>query len=316
MADLASDVTAIAAGTTHNCALTNGGGLKCWGSGSEGGQLGQEGTTGAANVPVDVSGLASGVAGIVGRRQAITCAVTTAGAAKCWGWNAAGQLGDGTTEDSHTPVDVDGLSALLFALATFSTDALSVAAHSITAVYPGDTNHEGSTSDAVIQEVEQSATATALQSSNASSVFGQSVTFTATVSATAPGAGTPTGTVQFKRNGTDIGGQRTLNGSGVATFATDELAVGGHTITAVYEGDASFTTSTSADLTQTVELAQTNTELELSDNPTVFGQSVTFTATVSVTAPGAGTPTGTVTFKDGATTIGADLVSGTGNGHP
>src|SRR5439155_702363 len=83
------------------------------------------------------------------------------------------------------------------------------------------------------------------------SVFGQPVTFTATVTAKSPGAGTPTGTVTFK-DGSITLGTGTLNGSGQATFTTSTLAVGSHSITASYGGDASFNGSTSHPLTQTV----------------------------------------------------------------
>ena len=83
------------------------------------------------------------------------------------------------------------------------------------------------------------------------SVFGQPVTFTATVTANSPGAGTPTGTVTFK-DGSSTLGTGTLNGSGQATFTTSTLAVGSHSITASYGGDASFKGSTSPKFTQTV----------------------------------------------------------------
>jgi hypothetical protein len=79
------------------------------------------------------------------------------------------------------------------------------------------------------------------------------VTFTVTVAAVAPGAGTPTGTVTFK-DGTTTLGTATLS-SGKATYRTPclrPLRLGDHSITAVYNGDASFTTSTSPALTQTV----------------------------------------------------------------
>jgi hypothetical protein len=139
-------------------------------------------------------------------------------------------------------------------------------------------------------------------------VFGQSVTFTATVAAIAPGSGTPTGTVTFKDSAAVIG-TGTLS-SGVATFTTSALAVGGHSITAVYGSDSNFIGSTSDTLSQAVNKADTTTMLSSTSNPSVFGQSVTFTAAVSVVAPGAGTPTGIVTFRDSATVIGTGTLSG------
>ena len=118
----------------------------------------------------------------------------------------------------------------------------------------------------------------ALSSSVNPSVNGQSVTFTATVTAAAPGSGTPTSSVTFMDGSTALG-SATL-GSGKASFKTTSLAVGSQAITAVYGGDGNFTTSTSTALTQTVQEDTTATKLTSSVNPSVFGQSVTFTATV------------------------------------
>jgi hypothetical protein len=77
------------------------------------------------------------------------------------------------------------------------------------------------------------------------------VTFTATVTATAPGAGTPTGTVTFK-NGATVLGTVTLNSSGHATLTHTFLKKGNYPITVIYNGDANFSTSTSPTLTQVV----------------------------------------------------------------
>ena len=75
--------------------------------------------------------------------------------------------------------------------------------------------------------------------------------------------------------------------SGTASFSTSSLAVGSHNITAVYGGDTNFTTSTSSPaVTQVVNKAATTTSVTAAPNPSVFGQSVTFTATVSATSPG------------------------------
>ncbi len=151
------------------------------------------------------------------------------------------------------------------------------------------------------------ATTTALGASLNPSSFGQAVTFTATV--TTSGSKAPTGTVTFNDGSTALG-TGTLNGSGIATYTTSNLAVGQHSMTAVYGGDANNAGSTSSVLTQTVNAATTMTALVSSLNPSNIGQAVTFTATV--TGQYGGTLTGTVTFMDGSTAVGTGTLNGSG----
>ena len=96
---------------------------------------------------------------------------------------------------------------------------------------------------------------------------------------------------------------------GTATYTTSGLSSGSHSIAAVYGGDTNFTGSTSAAITQVVKYS-TTTAVSSSANPSVYGQSVTFTANVTVVAPGTGTPTGSVQFSDNGTALGAPVVLG------
>jgi alpha-tubulin suppressor-like RCC1 family protein/endonuclease/exonuclease/phosphatase family metal-dependent hydrolase len=107
VAGLTSGVSAISAVYLHTCALTVGGGVKCWGNRGYG--LG-DGTLLDRHTPVDVVGLTSGVSAIANGGMH-TCALTSSGGVKCWGANRVGQLGDGTTTDRLTPVEVTGLAS-------------------------------------------------------------------------------------------------------------------------------------------------------------------------------------------------------------
>ena len=112
-------------------------------------------------------------------------------------------------------------------------------------------------------------------------------------------------------DGTTTLGTGTLDGSGMATFSTTTvLSLGTHSITASYGGDTNFQTSVSSVTTQTVGQAATLVAAPTTSNATsVYGESVTFTTTVVATAPGTGTPTGTVTFLDGTTTLGTGTLN-------
>jgi hypothetical protein len=161
-----------------------------------------------------------------------------------------------------------------------------------------------STSAAVTETVSPASTRVGLVSSVNPAVTGQAVTFSATVGAFAPGAGTPTGTFTFQ-DGNVVLGTVAIGAGGTATFTTSFTAVGGHVITAVYNGDSNFEAS-SQTLTEQVNAPTvrkaTTTALLASANPARVGRAVTFTATVR-DLTGTGTPTGTVTFFVNGTVV-------------
>src|SRR5262249_30296859 len=146
------------------------------------------------------------------------------------------------------------------------------------------------------------------------SITGQAVTFTATVAANAPGSGTASGTVTFGAGKLTLSTVN-LDSAGHATFTTTSLPAGTSTISARYKGDGNFLTSTGR-TTQTVGQSTTSggsittTTVTSSANPSVFGQVVTFTATVVDTK--VGTPQGTVTFLDGKVTLGTSTLNSAG----
>jgi len=105
-----SQVQSVATGGTHTCALVHNGGAWCWGE-NNWGQLGN-GTTNNSSVPVTVTGLPLKQTQIAAADDH-TCALLADGTVRCWGLNNVGQLGDGTTNNSSTPVAVAGLTGVV-----------------------------------------------------------------------------------------------------------------------------------------------------------------------------------------------------------
>ena len=168
-----------------------------------------------------------------------------------------------------------------------------------------------STGSLFVAKIGAAPTTTTLAASVNPSVFGQQVSFTATVSPVGSSSPTPTGVVTFSDGATTLG-TATIS-SGTAIFITSSLTVGSHSITAAYGGDSNFAPSTSIPLTQVVSQAGTATTVSASPSSSLFGQPVILTANVGVVAPGAGTPTGTVTFLDGAALVGTSALSNPGS---
>ena len=161
--------------------------------------------------------------------------------------------------------------------------------------------------------VSSSSSSTVLTSSANPSVNGQPVTFTATVSASAPSFGTPTGTVTFTladpaptkgpghlaalvcENGDVVAlasGQATCTISSGLTLAQTPT-----TVHATYSGESGvFMASTATELTQAVDKSPSIVTISAKANPTVTSKAASFSAIVAAASPGAGLPTGTVTW--------------------
>jgi hypothetical protein len=199
--------------------------------------------------------------------------------------------------------NVLGVASVVANGASLTTSSLTIGNHSISAVYSGDSNFIGSTATPLVEVVTRAASTSTLVSSINPALSGQQVSFTATVSSD---LGTPTGSVQFF-NGATLLGKMTLK-SGTAKYSTRTLAAGSNAITAVYLGDSNNSGSTSAVLSEFVR-SVTTTTLASAPNPSVYGQTVRLTATVTSTM-GAPPDGETVTFKLGQTTLGTATLTG------
>ncbi|HEY2156870.1 MAG TPA: Ig-like domain repeat protein [Isosphaeraceae bacterium] len=212
---------------------------------------------------------------------------------------------DGSTVLGSNSVNASGV-------ATFPTSSLPVGTDQITAIYKGDTTFATSTSPAATVTIAKAPTTTTLVVQPTSTVFGQPVTLTATVASTTSGLGTPTGFVEFLNGTTEIQTVQ-VNPSGVATLTTSSLPVGSDSITAVYQSDNTFATSTSTPpIIATVGTVPTTATLVVSPTNPGLGQTVTLIAAVTPNSPSTGIPTGTVTFLDGTTTLGSAPLNSSG----
>jgi hypothetical protein len=157
-------------------------------------------------------------------------------------------LADKTYGDADFTLSATASSTLSVGLATAGDCALaSGKLHitgagncTVTASQAGNSTYSAASDVVRAFQIAKAATSTGMTSSGSPAAVGQNVTFTATV--TSP-AGTPTGSVQFKSDGNNLGSPAALNASGVATFTTNTLAAGGHVITAEYGGDSNFLNS-------------------------------------------------------------------------
>jgi hypothetical protein len=188
-----------------------------------------------------------------------------------------------------------GTATLSNGSATFSA-VLAAGSHTITANYLGDSNFQPSS--ATLTQTVKTNTSTTLAANPTSITAGQTVQFSATV---APAAAT--GTVQFFDGGTSLGTAALSNG--VAVLSVSTLAAGTHNVNSLYSGDNNYASSSSSYAGVVVSKVTTTATLATSLNPSISGQAVTFTATVTPAAA-----SGSVQFLDGATALGTVAVSG------
>ncbi|MFD5393522.1 IPT/TIG domain-containing protein, partial [Streptomyces sp. NPDC127097] len=214
-------------------------------------------------------------------------------------------FGDGTAQ--VTASLTDGTATVEHAYA-----GPSATPYAVTATYSGDLYFLPATGTDT-QAVEVAPTTTTVTSGPDPSLVGQPVTFVARVAATPPGAGAPTGTVTFDfGDGTVPVTVPMDGGSATAIHLYADAAGLPYPVTATYSGDDNFTLSTGTD-SHTVQQAATATAVDLAPNPSVAGQPVAVTATVTAVPPGAAVPTGTVTFDfgDGTPPVDVPLTDGT-----
>jgi parallel beta-helix repeat protein len=180
--------------------------------------------------------------------------------------------------------------------ADFSTSLLTIGSHTITAAYMPSGSLPATTAT-LTQVVNGFATSTNLTSSLNPANVGQSVTFTATATSA---NGTPAGTITFTDDTATLGTATLVNG--VATYTTSNLAVGTHTISAAYNPGASAFDGSDATLSQVINGIATSASLGVVPTAAVYGTQVVMTA--AVTASGTPITGGSITFMDGASTLG------------
>ncbi|MCR5881398.1 Ig-like domain repeat protein [Rhizobacter sp. J219] len=217
--------------------------------------------------------------------------------------NGLAPTGSVTFRDGATPL---GTVPLNGTQASATTSFTTTGAHSLTAVYNGDTNNTSSTSAAVNQTITATApTSTALTVSPGSVTAGSTAALAATITGSSP-----SGTVVFL-DGTTVLGQSAVSG-GQATLSVPFGSTGAHSLTAQYWGDTANGSSTSPAAVLTVTQRPTTTTLTSTLTRAHQSQPVPLTAAID-----GANPSGTVTFREGSTTLGtANVVNGAASFSP
>ena len=265
-----------------------------------------------AGVDITISPPDSPTPPVYGQGVTITVALSSwmlgTGASAGGGKNVT--LYDWGTEIGTYATELDGTFTL--------NTVLSVGSHNIIAEFIGDETLNAGISSNVVYLVDSAKTTTTINDLTLiSPVYGDTVEITAAVSVDSPGDGDLTGgTVIFYDYFYDGISYKSVI---IDIVACDEngaasvqkiLSVGSHYITVLFIGDKNLKTS-SAVSTCMVGKAETETLLDSDPNPSSYGETVTFIATVEAISGGSGTPTGTVEFRDNGAYLGeVDLISG------
>lgn len=229
------------------------------------GQQTQNSVTINVSVPASTTSISSNVnPATIG--QTVIFSATVAAASGSGTPTGTVQFMDGAA-NLGSPVAVGG---------SLSTASLSVGSHSITAVYSGDSVFTGSVSQVLVEVVNHTSTTTTVSVDPTSTVsYGGTTKFNVTVTPTS-GSPLPTGTVQYVLDGVNFGSPVNKN---PGQFVVQALAAGTHTLSAVYNGDTNFASSTAPAIQFTINKAAPNTlPFTTSQNPAPLGSPVTFTA--------------------------------------
>jgi Bacterial Ig-like domain (group 3)/Carboxypeptidase regulatory-like domain/IPT/TIG domain/Bacterial Ig-like domain len=217
---------------------------------------------------------------------------------------AGAPAGTVTFREGETVLETVQLSG---STASLPLKSLAPGVHEISATYSGDPNNLASEAPAFTQTVVKASTELSLTSTLNPAPFGSAGTLKATLHAVAPGGGTPAGTVTFSEGKTVLA--TVPLSAGTAKYPLKGMAPGIHQISAVYSGEAGYEPSGSA-IEQVIVKASTELELTSTLNPAPYGSSATLKATIGVVAPGGGTPSGTVTFREGEAVLATVPLSG------
>ncbi len=226
---------------------------------------------------------------------------------------SANSPGSGTPTGSVTFADGAtslGTVTLSSGIASISTSALSTGSHTINASYNGDANFAASSNSKSVT-IAQTSPTVSVTSSAAPAVFGQQVTFTATIS---DGSVAATGTVHFLYGTTDLG-TATVSSKQAQVGPFTVPAVGTVSVSAAYSGDTN-NAAANGSTSLVVNQAGASVSVPSVSGTQTFGQSLTFSVNLSAVSPGSGTPTGTVTFRDGATVLGSGTIASGAAGIP